>query len=48
MNFFGVIFQRNDVVVTETEYNHEKIHLKYMQEMLWIPFTYGMDQNIFV
>lgn len=27
MNFFGVIFQRNDVVVTETEYNHEKIHL---------------------
>nr|UVX34920.1 MAG: hypothetical protein [Bacteriophage sp.] len=30
MNFFGVIFQRNDVVVTETEYNHEKIHLKQM------------------
>ena len=45
MNFFGVIFQRNDVVVTETEYNHEKIHLKQMQEMLWIPFYlwYGLE-----
>lgn len=45
MNFFGVIFQRNDIVVTETEYNHEKIHLKQMQEMLWIPFYlwYGLE-----
>ena len=38
MNFFGIIFQRNDAVVTMTEYNHEKIHLKQMQEMLWIGF----------
>lgn len=38
MNFFGIIFQRNDTVVTMTEYNHEKIHLKQMQEMLWIGF----------
>ena len=28
MNFFGIILQRNDAVVTMTEYNHEKIHLK--------------------
>lgn len=48
INLFGVIFQRNDAVVTMTEYNHEKIHLKQMQEMLWIGFTYGMLQNIFV
>ena len=34
INLFGVIFQRNDAVVTMTEYNHEKIHLKQMQEML--------------
>lgn len=38
MNFFGIIFQRNDTKVTEEEYNHEKIHLKQMQEMLWIGF----------
>jgi hypothetical protein len=30
MNFFGVIFQRNDAIVTADEYNHEKIHLKQM------------------
>ena len=38
INLFGVIFQRNDAMVTMTEYNHEKIHLKQMQEMLWIGF----------
>jgi hypothetical protein len=30
MNFFGIIFQRNDAIVTADEYNHEKIHLKQM------------------
>lgn len=38
INLFGIIFQRNDAKVSDVKYNHEKIHLKQMQEMLFIPF----------
>ena len=34
INLFGIIFTRNK----DKSYNHEKIHLKQMQEMLWIPY----------
>lgn len=36
MNFFGIVFTKEKL--TNTEYNHEHIHLKQMQEMLWIGF----------
>lgn len=38
INLFGVIFTRDKDKITEVEYNHEKIHLKQMQEMLWVFF----------
>lgn len=38
INLFGIIFTRNKDKITDVEYNHEKIHLKQMQEMLWIFF----------
>lgn len=38
INLFGIIFTRNKGKITDVEYNHEKIHLKQMQEMLWIFF----------
>ena len=48
INLFGIIFQRNDSKVSDIEYNHEKIHLKQMQEMLFIPFYlfYGIEYVI--
>lgn len=38
INLFGLIFTRDKSKITNVEYNHEKIHLKQMQEMLWIFF----------
>lgn len=38
INMFGVIFTRDKSKITDVEYNHEKIHLKQMQEMLWVFF----------
>lgn len=38
INLFGVIFARNNRTISKRTYNHEKIHLKQMQEMLWIGF----------
>lgn len=38
INLFGIIFTRDKDKITNIEYNHEKIHLKQMQEMLWIFF----------
>lgn len=38
INLFGIIFTRDKSKISDTEYNHEKIHLKQMQEMLWIFF----------
>ena len=38
INLFGIIFTRDKSKISDIEYNHEKIHLKQMQEMLWIPF----------
>ena len=38
INLFGVIFTRNKNKISKKSYNHEKIHLKQMQEMLWIPY----------
>lgn len=38
INIFGILFTRDKDKITEVEYNHEKIHLKQMQEMLWLFF----------
>ena len=35
INLFGIIFTRDKSKITDVEYNHEKIHLKQMQEMLY-------------
>lgn len=36
LNLFGVVFVREDKVFKDYDYNHEHIHLKQMQEMLWV------------
>lgn len=36
MNLFGIVFVRKGAKFDAYDYNHEKIHLKQMQEMLWI------------
>lgn len=48
INLFGIIFTRDKSKITDIEYNHEKIHLKQMQEMLWVPFYlwYGIEYLI--
>lgn len=38
INLFGILFTRSKDNITPVSYNHEKIHLKQMQEMLWIGF----------
>lgn len=39
INLFGIIFARKDArPISEESYNHEHIHLKQMQELLWIGF----------
>ncbi len=38
INFFGVLFVRKDVVVTERMLNHEKIHTAQMKELGYIFF----------
>lgn len=38
INLFGLLFTRNKNKISEKDYNHEKIHLKQMQEMLWVPY----------
>lgn len=45
MNLFGIVFVKKGAKFTEEDYNHEKIHLKQMQEMLWIFFYlwYGIE-----
>ncbi len=45
INLFGLIFTRDKSKISAKSYNHEKIHLKQMQEMLWIPFYlwYGIE-----
>lgn len=45
INLFGLIFTRDKSKISDKSYNHEKIHLKQMQEMLWIPFYlwYGIE-----
>ncbi len=48
INLFGLIFTRDASKINAKEYNHEKIHLKQMQEMLWLPFYlwYGIEYCI--
>lgn len=48
INLFGLLFTRDKSKITDIEYNHEKIHLKQMQEMLWVPFYvwYGIEYVI--
>lgn len=36
INLFGIVFTKEDL--DPVSYNHEHIHLKQMQEMLWIGF----------
>lgn len=38
INLFGTLFTRDKNKIDAITYNHEKIHLKQMQEMLWIFF----------
>lgn len=38
INLFGLIFTRDASKISDKSYNHEKIHLKQMQEMLWLPY----------
>lgn len=39
INLFGIIFARKDArPISDKSYNHEHIHLKQMQELLWIGF----------
>lgn len=40
INLFGVLFARNEVRISDTVMNHEKIHTRQMREMLYLPF-YG-------
>ena len=48
INLFGLIFTRDASKINAKEYNHEKIHLKQMQEMLWLPFYlwYRIDPSL--
>lgn len=48
INIFSLIFTRDKSKITDIEYNHKKIHLKQMQEMLWLPFYiwYGIEYLI--
>ena len=45
INLFGVLFSRKGTNITDVQYNHEKIHLKQMQELLWVGFylLYGIE-----
>jgi hypothetical protein len=45
---FGLIFTRDASKISAKSYNHEYIHLKQMQEMLWLPFYlwYGIEYCI--
>lgn len=36
INLFGIVFVRKGAKFDTYDYNHEHIHLKQMQEMLWI------------
>lgn len=39
INLFGIIFARKEAIpISIKSYNHEHIHLKQMQEMLWLGF----------
>lgn len=38
INLFGILFAREGCKLSEEELNHEKIHTKQMQEMLYLPF----------
>lgn len=38
INLFGLLFTRHKEEISDIEYNHEKIHLKQMQELLWVPY----------
>lgn len=38
INLFGILFVRGHSKIGLRTYNHESIHLKQMQEMLWIGF----------
>lgn len=48
INLFGLLFTRDKGKISDRAYNHEKIHLKQMQEMLWLPFYvwYGIEYMI--
>jgi len=38
INLFGILFVRKGATIKEKDINHECIHTRQMQEMLFIPF----------
>lgn len=38
INLFGILFARNGSTISIVNLNHESIHTKQMEEMLYIPF----------
>lgn len=38
INLFGILFVRRGCMMTEEDFNHERIHTAQMKEMLYIPF----------
>lgn len=38
VNLFGVLFVRKGKTMKYKDFNHEKIHTRQMQEMLYVPF----------
>lgn len=38
LNFFGILFVRRGIIITDRILNHEKIHSAQMKEMLYIFF----------
>lgn len=38
INLFGVLFVRKGCLMSETDLNHEAIHLREMRELLWVVF----------
>lgn len=38
INLFGVLFVREDCVMSPVDYNHEAIHTAQMKELLYAPF----------
>ena len=38
INIFGILFCRKNINIDDITINHEKIHTKQMQELMYLPF----------